>query len=71
MSKIPALSCTMAAAFALISGMAMGTNDAEAQLPRPEVADTAQPTPNPQPKEEAETQSDKSSTPSNEEPSCD
>ncbi len=71
MSKISSLSCSMTAMLALISGMAIGADNAEAQPPEPEVAAPQQPPSNSQPKEEAAKPSEKSSTASNEEPSCD
>lgn len=71
MTKISSLSCTMAAMLVLISGMAIGADDAEAQPTKPEVANTQQPPSNSPPKEEAAKPSEKSSNASNEEPSCD
>lgn len=71
MSKISSLSCTMTAVFALISGMAIGADNAEAQPSKPEVAGTQQPPSNSQPKEEAAKPPETTSTASNAEPSCD
>lgn len=71
MSKISSLSCTMTAMLVLISGMAIGAENAEAQPTKPEAANTQQAPSNSSPKEEAAKPSENSSNASNEEPSCD
>lgn len=70
MSKISSLSCTVTAMLVLISGMAIGADNAEAQPTKPEAANTQKPS-NSNPKEEAAKPSETSSNASNEEPSCD